>query len=200
MSNPSMTSQDKPLASSNSTEPSATENAEQATSSTQEANLQERLHNKLQSWGLPTWMIQLILFGLIGASGIVVDLAVVVFCREAFGLDVRWGMFPAFIVAVTWNYELNRRITFDSRNVNWWYAYITFFLACTLGLAVRFLWVDFAVDTLGLGDNFLVIGSWKVPYLRLSYIAYVGGIVIAYVVNFLGSKFVAFRQPNKTQE
>lgn len=199
MSNSSVTtSQEKPIVAlaSAESEPAAST----STTTSGEPNLQERLHDKLQSWGLPTWMIQLILFGIIGASGIFVDLAVVVFCREVFGLDVRYGMIPAFVVAVTWNYELNRRITFDSRNVSWWYAYITFFLACTLGLVVRFLFVDFAVDKMGFDDRFLTVGSWTVPYLRLSYIAYVAGIVIAYVVNFLGSKFVAFRQPNEAQD
>lgn len=159
-----------------------------------EPNLQERLHDTLQGWGMPTWMIQLFLFGLIGASGIVVDLVVVVFCRETFGIDVRIGMFIAFFVAVTWNYELNRRITFNSRHINWWYAYLTFLLACTVGLGVRFLFVHFCIETLGFDSRFLQLGSWQVPYLRLSYIAYVGGIVVAYVFNFLGSKFVAFRE------
>lgn len=163
-------------------------------SAPEEFTFHEKVHAKFESLGLPTWMVQLFLFGLIGASGIFVDLAVVVVCREVFHLNVLIGIYPAFVVAVTWNYELNRRITFDSRGVSWWYAYVTFFLACSLGLLVRLVFVSFLIKTLGFDDRFLQIGSWEVPYLRLSYVAYVGGIVVAYIINFLGSKYVAFRK------
>ncbi len=157
-----------------------------------EPTFQEKVHSLFQTLGLPTWITQLFLFGLIGASGIFVDLAVVVLCREGLGLAVDIGIYPAFLVAVTWNFELNRRITFDSRNVNWLYSYVMFFLACTLGLAVRVVFIKSA-KSIGFDDSFLRLGTWEIPYLRLSYIAYVGGIIIAYVINFLGSKFVAFR-------
>lgn len=163
----------------------------------EEPTFQQKIHTRLHAWGLPIWLIQLFLFGLIGASGIVVDLGVAVFCREVFNIGVQYGIYPAFVMAVTWNFELNRRITFDSRHIQWWYAYLTFFLACTVGLLVRLGFIYFAIDKLGFDDRFLSIGSITVPYLRLSYVAYIGGIIIAYIFNFLASKFVAFR-PNRT--
>lgn len=153
--------------------------------------------------------LQFFLFGLIGASGIIVDFAVVSFCREFFQLDVRVGIFPAFLFAVTWNFELNRRITFreEGQQLSWMRAYLYFVLICLAGLAVRWVATHLCIETLGLrGDRFFAIsfemidkaqGGQKIPLLqlpqiRLSYIAYIVGIGVASLFNFFGSKWFAF--------
>jgi len=163
-------------------------------------NILDRLHLWMEGLGLPKWFIQLILFGFIGVSGLIVDGFVVVLCREAFGIDVRYGMFPAFFVAVCWNFELNRRITFRAKDINITFAFIAFFLTALVGLAIRWPITNLFIENLKMnGERFLTVASWKVPYLRLSYIAYFIGIVAAYVINFLGSKFVAFRKQNQNK-
>lgn len=164
-------------------------------------NAMDRMHAWLEGFGLPQWFIQLVLFGFIGVSGLVVDGIVVVICREAFGIDVRYGMFPAFFLAVCWNFELNRRITFRAKDINIFFAFFAFFATALAGLAVRWPITNFAIEHLGMrGDRFLHLGSWKVPFLRLSYIAYFIGIVAGYLVNFLGSKFIAFRKKRSSEK
>ncbi|MEL4503956.1 GtrA family protein [Luteococcus sp. H138] len=82
---------------------------------------------------------QFFVFGMVGGSGIVVNLAVMVvlnwvlphYQRVALDLpltafNVRWYHVMnviAFMVANTWNYELNRRVTFKARKQGaaaWW--------------------------------------------------------------------------------
>ncbi len=141
---------------------------------------------------LPQWMREFITFGLVGVSGMGVDFSVVVLLRELFGLDVRIGIFPAFIVAVTWNYELNRRITFKSSVPISLHSYLAFLLTCTGGLAVRWLATHAMIEFLGFRDDaFLELLSLRI---RLSYIAYVAGIGVGYLFNFVGSKFFAFKK------
>ncbi len=53
-------------------------------------------------------------FGLVGASGFVIDVA----CWQGLqwlGLDHRWARFLSFWPAVTWNWRWNRAITFEDR-------------------------------------------------------------------------------------
>jgi putative flippase GtrA len=151
-----------------------------------------KLTSRLQALGLPEWLIQLLLFGLIGLSGMFVDLFIVFICHEGFGIDVRYGMFPAFLVAVTWNYEFNRRITFRKQQVGHLFSYAVFFLTAVVGLGLRWIVTHSAIEYLGMQhDRYLF--SWQIPILRLAYIAYVIGIIAAYIFNFLGSKFIAFK-------
>lgn len=166
-------------------------------------------------------LLQFILFGLIGASGVIVDFAVVFICREWFGLDVRIGIFPAFIFAVTWNYELNRRITFkrEGKHIPWLRSYMSFVLICLAGLLVRWLATHTSIEYAGLrGDRFLSMSlalldqagqntpdafqsfGLTLPAIRLSYVAYVLGIGVASLFNFFGSKWFAFATPKDTTQ
>lgn len=164
----------------------------------------------------PNGFFQFILFGLIGVSGIAVDFVVVLICREWFDLDVRIGIFPAFVVAVTWNYELNRRITFreEGAKVPWMRGYIAFVLICLAGLGMRWIATHACIEWGGLrGDRFFSLsldyldlqgghvetGAIQLPFVRLSYIAYLLGIALASLFNFFGSKWFAFA-PAKAQE
>jgi putative flippase GtrA len=136
---------------------------------------------------------------LIGASGVIVDTLVLVLCREALGMDIRLAAIPAFLVAVSWNYELNRRITFrseaDQRQGS---AYLAFVIICTLGLGVRILSMHLLIVHLGMSDQrHLALLGFAIPWLRLSYIANFIGIFNASLFNFLGSKFLVFAPTKK---
>ena len=100
--------------------------------------------------------IQLFRFALVGGSGVLVNLLVVVICKklgahpEAVAVDlpltdfnVRWyHVFStiAFLVANLWNFQLNRWWTFRSaKHAAWWREY------------PPFLMVGFAAQVVGLG-------------------------------------------------
>jgi|GEM_PF-475347 len=171
----------------------------------------DKLPGPLSSWArkIPQPMMEFISFGFVGLSGMVVDALITYICREFFGIFVKYSMLIAFPVAVTWNYELNRRWTFyqsanegteeQSRFI--FRSYVIFVLSCTLGLLVRYLTMEVLERWGGMDDKtFLSIGSWTSTHVRLSYISYVLGIVIGYVVNFVGSKYFAFVRKGRTTD
>src|SRR5215213_74241 len=62
----------------------------------------------------PNWL-QLVRFGLVGASGYVVNLAVFAVCVGALSLGHRAAAVLAFLVALANNFTWNRHWTFDAR-------------------------------------------------------------------------------------
>lgn len=103
---------------------------------------------------------QFLMFGMVGGSGIVVNLAVTVVGKrilphyKAVALDlpltvfnIRWYHLigtAAFLVANTWNYELNRRVTFKARGRgarSWWRGLGNFMgigaVAFAVGMAIQ---------------------------------------------------------------
>src|SRR3954471_22422881 len=58
---------------------------------------------------------QLVRFACVGASGYVVNLAVIAACVHLLSLDYRLAATAAFLVAVTNNFVWNRHWTFDAR-------------------------------------------------------------------------------------
>jgi putative flippase GtrA len=98
------------------------------------------------------WIL-LLRFGLVGGSGVLVNLLMVVLCNKvgpdedgvALGLpltdfNVRWyHVFStiAFLVANVWNFQLNRRYTFRStKHAGWFGEYFPFLAVGVLGQAV----------------------------------------------------------------
>ena len=127
-------------------------------------------------------LVQFVLFSFVGATGVVVDYAVLVPLTELAGLDPRLAAVFSFTAAVTWNYWLNRRITFAvGREVAVVRSYAAFVSVCVLGLAVRIGVMHLCMEYLGMGQ-----GRW---YLLASLL----GIGAATAVNFAGSKWWAFR-------
>ncbi len=126
--------------------------------------------------------VEFVLFCIIGGTGVIVDYAVLIPLTELGGLDPRLAAVGAFAAAVTWNYVLNRRITFQSgKNVKVSKSYSVFVGVCLVGLAVRIGVMHALMEWLGMGK-----GRW---YLLASLV----GIAAATMVNFLGSKYFAFK-------
>ncbi len=144
--------------------------------------------------GAELWrtIVQFFIFGLIGGSGVFVDTAVVVFLRELWAIDERLGAIPAFIVAVTWNYELNRRFTFkkeiEEAELSRKASYSSFVFISLFGLLIRIALMHVLITYMGMTHTHIILGV-----VRLSYIASFIGIFVASLFNFLGSKFIAFR-------
>jgi putative flippase GtrA len=155
----------------------------------------------LKSSSFRQTFFELLKFGIVGLSGVFVDMAVVVFCREMFGLDERLGALPAFVLAVTWNYELNRRYTFTHKPENWWRSYLSFVVVGLLGLGVRLATMHVLIAWLGMtAAKTFKLGPLVLSFLRLSYVASFLGIVAAYLFNFIGSKYWAFAPSAETTD
>jgi dolichol-phosphate mannosyltransferase len=121
--------------------------------------------------------LQLVRFGLVGASGYVVNLAVYALCVHALAIDYRLAATIAFLAAVTNNFWWNRHWTFKASAGNARFQ------------AARFLIVSLAAFGLGLLLlQFLVVaaGLPKVPAQALA-------VLVAMPANFLGNRLWAFR-------
>lgn len=87
--------------------------------------------------------LQFLRFGLVGGSGVVVNLVVTIICKRLFphyegvalplpasDFNIRWYHLiqtVAFLVANTWNFQINRSWTFKSgKHAGWWREFFPF--------------------------------------------------------------------------
>ena len=138
------------------------------------------------TWGLvrrvhlgtrePANWVQLFKFGVVGASGYVVNLLVFAALVEGLGVHHIPGAVGAFVVAVTNNFLLNRHWTFDASR----------------GHAGEQAWRFLAVSLIGLGINLialtLLVDLIGMPELAGQALA----VAIAMPANFLGNKIWTF--------
>lgn len=149
-------------------------------------------------------------FGVVGGSGVLVNMLVVILLRRMYphyddpllglpGTDFNIRIYHvymtiAFIVANTWNYQLNRWWTFRSKHLgSWWKSYIPF-----LASGVTSLLVSLLVSTLMLNPTSPLALPPEVfddsTGLRTRlYWANLTGTLIATPVNFVLSKLWVFR-------
>lgn len=141
------------------------------------------IHRARRRWPGPT---ELAIFCLVGTTGVAVDFAVFYPLVDFAHMDPRLAAVPAFLVAVSWNYLLNRRITFESaREVAAARSYATFVIVCTVGVGIR----------IGVMHLLMVYAGWnEKPLIWLTSLL---GIVAATLSNFLGSKYLAFRHRHR---
>lgn len=119
-------------------------------------------------------------FALVGSSGAVVDLATFSLLWLVWPTDIARAI--AIWVAMTWNFWLNRRLTFSyARNRPLFRQYIFFCLSCLLGAVIN--WSTFSV----LYHSSKFYSEWPVP-------AAIVGILAGTVVNFLMSKYMVFKR------
>ncbi len=121
----------------------------------------KRLHHYLTVRHRHNWKL-LLQFGLVGGSGVLVNMAVLILCNkvgpDAHGVawdlpltsfNVRWYhvfLTIAFMVANLWNFQINRWWTFKSaQHSGWWREYLPFLavgavaLIANLGIATLLL-------------------------------------------------------------
>jgi dolichol-phosphate mannosyltransferase len=124
-------------------------------------------------------LAQPVQFVLVGATGVFVDLA-------AFSLLLRTlpagaARALAIWIAMTWNFWLNRRLTFShTRTRPLLRQYALFCLSCLMGAVVNWSTFSALYSTLGL------FADWPMA-------AAIVGILAGTVLNFLMSKYVAFK-------
>ena len=124
----------------------------------------------------PNWL-QFIRFGIVGASGYVLNLAVYALCVHPLGIDYRFSAALAFVAAVTNNFWWNRHWTFKA----------------TAGRArfqaARFLVVSLAAFGLGLVLLQFLVEVASLPKVPAQAIA----VLLAMPANFLGNRLWTFR-------
>jgi len=122
------------------------------------------------------WM-QLVRFGLVGAIGFVVNLAVYALFVHAVGVDYRIAAVVAWVVAVLNNFVLNRYWTFDARDGIARFQAMRFVVVSLVAFGCSLLLLTLLVESAGLA---------KVPAQALA-------VAAATPLNFLGNKLWSFR-------
>ena len=124
---------------------------------------------------------ELLRFCLVGFTGIFMDMGIVVALKELLTLDVRISALFGFAAAVSSNYLLNRYWSFrQGRRTPIFASYLLFVAVCLLGLALRLATMHALIVYADMGGRY-----W---YILTNFL----GIVSATLVNFAGSKFLAF--------
>ena len=129
-------------------------------------------------YGVP---VRLAVFGLVGASGFVLDVAVYL-GLQAIGIEHRAARFIAFWPAVTWNWLLNRRLTFEERTrqprARQW---TTFVASRLIGLTVNV-------------GSYTVLTSFVDVFARHRLAALVCGVALGGGANFLIANGYVYRR------
>ena len=95
----------------------------------------DRLLDRLPP-GRRNLLLSFIRFGIVGASGVPVDTAVVYICRTSLGIYAAGAV--SYLVAATWTFAFNRLWTFRThRDVPLWRQWLTFLGANLTGLVLN---------------------------------------------------------------
>jgi putative flippase GtrA len=133
-----------------------------------------------------SWLSTFAEFALVGATGMVVDLAVFLASTAFSPLGVARAL--GIAVAMTWNFFLNRQFTFAGcRGRRLWQQYLLFCASCFLGAVVNW----------GTSMTLCFVFDW---FMRYPAIAGTFGVVAGFSFNFiLSRRFVFCRQQNYAQ-
>ena len=155
-----------------------------------------------------SFVSQFVKFGLIGASGVLVNMAVALVMNELNGgaanaRQVVWALpgswairysylvfAVAFVVANTWNYQLNRWWTFAGTGRTWGRGFLMFFAAGIFGALV-----GFAVKVLLTHPNSPgYLPDWfETGWRAREYVGQLAGILVGMPVNFVVNRQLTFR-------
>ena len=129
----------------------------------------------VQALRRPHNWIQLAKFGVVGASGYVINLVVYALLL---GLGAHWAAAIAFVVSAANNYWWNRHWTFVHAKGHFAYQGIRFFIVSAAAFVANQFWLFVFLDWLGWG---------KIVSQAVS-------IVLVMPLNFIGNKLWSFRR------
>jgi putative flippase GtrA len=125
------------------------------------------------------WFAFLAQFGLVGLTGMVVDVLCFLALTPIFTLGLARAL--AIAVAMTWNFLLNRRFTFmDARREPFWKQYVLFCASCLVGALV-----NWAVS--------MVLCQGSPWFAAHPVAAALAGVVAGFFLNFILSRRFVFR-------
>lgn len=158
--------------------------------------------------------LQFLRFGAVGGSGVLVNQLVLIIAKKLYQGDYRGIAFPipgtdfnvrwyviftvlAFLVANTWNFQLNRTWTFKSgKHAGWWREFIPFLAVGSVALAVGqvliqlMLWHGSPVELVSLTGGWLDDSTGLRTAL---YWANLIQIILTMPINFIVNKLWTFR-------
>lgn len=130
--------------------------------------------------------VRLLSFGAVGATGLIVDTAAYLGLQTV-GLDHLLARFLSFWPAVTWNWHLNRTLTFDDRpSARAVWQWTRFAFASTVGLATNV-------------GSYAALTNLVEPFTERRLLAFFAGVVIGSTVNFATSTRFVYPQ-HRTKE
>ena len=125
-------------------------------------------------------------FALVGASGFVIDVAAYL-GLQAVGADHRLARFVSFWPAVTWNWLINRGLTFEERprqpHVRQWTKFVA---SSLIGLAVNV-------------GSYAVLTTFVDPFARHRLLALVLGVGMGGLANFLIANRYVYRRHQRME-
>nr|NLD40165.1 GtrA family protein [Actinomycetales bacterium] len=155
---------------------------------------------------------QFVKFGVVGGSGVVVNMAVGILLHRLNGGTVNAGdpligfgedfafryrnfvWVASFLVANLWNYQLNRMWTFRGHSVGWWRGFWPFLaigsIAMLAGLAIQWALTH-------PGTPFYLASDWFTEDVGLrsrEYWAQITAIMLTTPINFVVNKLWTFRR------
>ena len=122
---------------------------ELAASLTPPPRLHRRVHAGLRK---PANWLELVRFGLVGASGYVVNLAVFTVLVEGFDVNYRLAATAAFLVAVANNFHWNRHWTFRARDGHAGFQAARFLTISVAAFGLNLLVLEILVAGLGVAE------------------------------------------------
>lgn len=124
--------------------------------------------------------IRFVLFGLVGATGLVVHLAALRGAMSLAGLGFEWAQTCAAYAAMTWNFFLNNQLTYRDRRLAGLAALkglLSFYLVCSVG----------AIANVG-------VASWAYTGQPSWWLAGTAGALMGAVFNYAASSAFTWRQ------
>ncbi len=106
----------------------------------------ELILDKITGNWIPT---SYLVFGLIGAGGVLVHLLILRLLLVIAGMPFLQGQAIASVIAMTVNFVLNNRLTFRTfrlRGADMWFGLALFYLACSIGLRINLKTAEFLRD------------------------------------------------------
>jgi len=138
--------------------------------STQSSFLGRLLHQYRQVRANNAELSRAILFGLVGLSGMLVDLGALYVLLPGIGYASSRAI--AIILAMTWNFSLNRAITFQSDSDDSLFRqYWRFVVSCSLGAAI-----NWSVS--------LLLASKVEICQKHVFLSAIGGVLASFLLNF----------------
>lgn len=124
--------------------------------------------------------VRFLMFGAVGVSGIAVHLLVLNFALSSLHLGFEWAQFTAVVIAMTWNFVINNRLTYrDARLAGWRFfrGLLLFYLACSIG----------TIGNVG-------VASWIYSFHATAWVAGLVGAVIGSVFNYAISSALIWKR------
>lgn len=124
--------------------------------------------------------VRFLMFGAVGVSGIAVHLLVLQYALTILHVPFAWAQLAAVVVAMTWNFVINNRLTYrDARLTGWGFVkgLLLFYLACSIG----------SVGNVG-------VASWIYSFNATAWVAGLAGALMGAVFNYAISSALIWKR------